>query len=72
MKNYSKIVSGTMTWGDWGKNLNVKEMTKLIENCFEIGVNCFDHENKCDGLFIAGGENNSKLQTKQNSLRVFG
>ncbi len=43
MKNYSKIVSGTMTWGDWGKNLNVKEMTKLIENCFEIGINCFDH-----------------------------
>ena len=43
MKNYSKIVSGTMNWGVWGKNLNTKEMTKLIENCFEIGVNCFDH-----------------------------
>jgi len=38
MKNYSKIVSGTMNWGVWGKNLNTKEMTKLIENCFEIGV----------------------------------
>ena len=43
MKNYSKIVSGTMNWGIWGKNLNTKEMSKLIENYFGIGINCFDH-----------------------------
>ena len=38
-------------------------------------MNCF-HENKCDSWpfycspFVCKGENNSKLQTKQNSLRV--
>lgn len=39
----SKIISGTMTWGIWGKNLNEKDMINLM-NCFlENEISTFDH-----------------------------
>lgn len=41
--NYSKIIAGTMTWGDWGNKLLEKEMTELIEHCVSHGVTSFDH-----------------------------
>ncbi len=40
---YSKIIAGTMTWGRWGKLLDVREMTHLIDHCLENGVTSFDH-----------------------------
>ena len=39
----SKIISGTMTWGIWGKNLNEKEMIKLMNCCLEYDISTFDH-----------------------------
>lgn len=41
--NFSSIISGTMTWGEWGKNYSTKEMASLIEHCVSIGVSSFDH-----------------------------
>ncbi len=41
--NFSSIISGTMTWGEWGKNYSTKEMASLIEHCVSIGVSTFDH-----------------------------
>ncbi len=32
-----------MKWGKWGANLQQPEMTKLIEECYELGVTTFDH-----------------------------
>lgn len=39
----SKIVSGTMTWGVWGKNLDEKSMISLMNCCLENKISSFDH-----------------------------
>lgn len=39
---YSKIISGTMTWGNWGKNMSKIEMSDLISHCIDIGISSFD------------------------------
>lgn len=43
MNHLSRIISGTMTWGVWGKNLSTAAMTETIEKNIELGVNTFDH-----------------------------
>ena len=43
MKPFSRIISGTMTWGDWGKKLSLSEMQVLIEKSFNYGISTFDH-----------------------------
>ena len=43
MKPFSRIISGTMTWGDWGKKLSLSQMQVLIEKSFNYGVSTFDH-----------------------------
>ena len=39
----NRIIVGTMTWGKWGKNLSIKEMSDKIEFCFDHALNTFDH-----------------------------
>lgn len=39
---FSRIISGTMTWGSWGKKLPKKEMSSLISHCSEVGITTFD------------------------------
>ncbi|MFD1062781.1 aldo/keto reductase family oxidoreductase [Winogradskyella litorisediminis] len=41
--NYSKIISGTMTWGAWGRQFSTKEMESMIQHCLSIGISTFDH-----------------------------
>jgi len=43
MATLSRLISGTMTWGEWGKKLSVSEQTALIESIFEQGITTFDH-----------------------------
>ena len=43
MAHLSKIISGVMTWGVWGRNLSTQEMLALMEQTYELGVNTFDH-----------------------------
>lgn len=40
---FSRIVSGTMTWGSWGKELSKNEMIDLMHHCIEFGLTTFDH-----------------------------
>ena len=40
---FSKIIAGTMTWGQWGKKCNSVEMIELMEACLNEGINTFDH-----------------------------
>ena len=40
---YSKIISGCMTWGSWGKSFSNRQMIDTIQYCLEIGVTTFDH-----------------------------
>ncbi len=42
-QKYSRIISGVMTWGKWGRGLNRGQMISLINHCLEIGINTFDH-----------------------------
>jgi predicted oxidoreductase len=42
-KPFSRIISGTMTWGVWGKNFNTNQMVNLINSCLENNVTTFDH-----------------------------
>lgn len=43
MATLSRLISGTMTWGEWGKKLSDSEQTALIESIFEQGITTFDH-----------------------------
>ncbi len=43
MTRLSKLISGTMTWGEWGKNLSSSQMISLIEQVYDAGINTFDH-----------------------------
>ena len=40
---FSRIISGCMSWGNWGRNLSSKEMTDLMHHCIENGLTTFDH-----------------------------
>jgi predicted oxidoreductase len=39
----SPIISGTMNWGIWDKNLTAKEMENMIQICIENKITTFDH-----------------------------
>ena len=40
---FSKIISGVMTWGVWGKNLSDNQMIELMNSCLENNITTFDH-----------------------------
>ena len=40
---FSRIISGAMTWGSWGKKLSKKEMIGLMHHSIECGLTTFDH-----------------------------
>lgn len=40
---YSRIIAGTMTWGNWGKSFSSKDMNDLIHHCIEHQITTFDH-----------------------------
>jgi len=40
---YSRVISGTMSWGKWGKDYNTSEMSSLINHCIENNITTFDH-----------------------------
>lgn len=39
----SRIVAGTMTWGEWGADYDSNKMADLIGYCVDIGITTFDH-----------------------------
>lgn len=43
MTTYSRIIAGTMTWGNWGKQLATNEMIALMNSCLELNITTFDH-----------------------------
>ena len=40
---YSRLIAGTMTWGNWGKQLSKKEMAALMHHCISNNITTFDH-----------------------------
>lgn len=43
MNPFSRIISGTMTWGTWGIRMSTTQMQDKIEKYFELGITSFDH-----------------------------
>ncbi len=43
MSNYSRIIAGCMSWGNWGKQLSTAEMTAQLEVTLVAGITTFDH-----------------------------
>lgn len=40
---FSRIIAGSMTWGQWGKGFGSNEISDLIAYCNDIGLTTFDH-----------------------------
>ena len=61
-----------MTWGSWGKQLNVREMTHLIDYCLENRITTFDHAD-IYGDYSTEGEFGNALTNsaaKRNDLQI--
>lgn len=43
MRDFSRIIAGTMTWGAWGKKFNTSQMVEMIEHCIKNNITSFDH-----------------------------
>ena len=39
----SRLVAGTMWWGEWGHDLSPEQVADLIDHCLELGITSFDH-----------------------------
>lgn len=39
----SRIVAGTMTWGEWGADYSVTRMAEMIQHSLGLGITTFDH-----------------------------
>ncbi|WP_273445179.1 aldo/keto reductase [Neolewinella agarilytica] len=39
----SRLVAGTMTWGEWGVDYSANKMADLIQHCLGLGITTFDH-----------------------------
>jgi len=40
---FSRIVSGVMSWGVWGKDYRTQDAEKLIQQAIDLGITTFDH-----------------------------
>jgi len=52
--DFSRIISGTMTWGSGGKQLTTREMGHLMHQCLEAGITTFDHADIYGGYTMEG------------------
>jgi predicted oxidoreductase len=68
---FSRVISGAMTWGSWGKKLSKKEMMELMHHSIECGLTTFDHADIYGGYTTeadfgaAFGESGIKRETIQ-------
>ncbi len=50
--NTSRIIAGTMTWGQWGRAFSTAEMEAMIHRCLELGIRTFDHADIYGGYTV--------------------
>ena len=69
--NFSKVIAGTMTWGQWGKQLSKSQMIDLMQHCLEHNIHTFDHadiygdystENDFGNAFAESGIKRSQIE----------
>ncbi len=68
---FSRVISGCMTWGSWGKKLSTDDMIDFMNHCLEQGLTTFDHadiygdygtEEDFGKAFSASGVDRTKIQ----------
>ena len=67
---FSKIISGVMTWGVWGKNLSEKQMIELMNICIENGINTFDHADIYGGYTTEASFGNAFIDSNFDRERI--
>lgn len=67
---FSEIISGTMTWGIWGKNLNTSQMTSLLNNCVENKITTFDHADIYGGYTTENAFGDALKESKINREKL--
>ena len=67
----SRIISGTMNWGVWGVNHSRQDMSKLISESFDSGINSFDHADIYGGYTTEESFGNAFAETGINREDVF-
>ncbi len=67
---FSKIISGTMTWGIWGKNLDEKAMINLMNCCLENDISTFDHADIYGNYTTEASFGNAFANAKINREKV--
>jgi predicted oxidoreductase len=61
---FSRIISGTMTWAQGGKQLSTREMASLIHHCLELGITTFDHADIYGGYTTEGAFGKAFAESK--------
>ena len=67
----SRIISGTMNWGVWGVNHSRQDMSKLISESFDSGINSFDHADIYGGYTTEESFGDAFAETGINREDVF-
>lgn len=40
---FSPVIAGTMSWGQWGSAFSTEQFSRIIHQCIDAGVTTFDH-----------------------------
>ena len=67
---FSKIISGVMTWGVWGKSLSENQMIELINSCVENNITTFDHADIYGGYTTEASFGKAFLNSKTNRQKI--
>ena len=68
MNPFSRIISGTMTWGAWGVKMSTSQIKAQIEKYFALGITTFDHADIYGGYTTEAEFGKAFSQTK---LKLF-
>ena len=67
---FSKIISGVMTWGVWGKSLSENQMIELINSCVENNITTFDHADIYGGYTTEASFGKAFSNSKINRQKI--
>lgn len=67
---FSKIISGVMTWGVWGKSLSENQMIELINSCVENNITTFDHADIYGGYTTEASFGKAFLNSNINREKI--
>lgn len=67
---FSKIISGVMTWGVWGKSLSENQMIELMNSCVENNISTFDHADIYGGYTTEASFGKAFLNSNINREKI--